>query len=112
MWEGTLMNSFIFKCESGTKKEGTQTEFHEFLGCVWLEFLLKQGLHDNTFQLSNIVQRLRQFSNLVTYDKMSGLGPIAVDNKATAMDTSNTMMDNSKIGMIAAGEMQMTGSKQ
>ena len=61
MWEGTLMNSFMFKCQSGTKKEGTQTEFHEFLGCVWLEFLLKQGLHDSTFQLSNIIVRLRQF---------------------------------------------------
>lgn len=60
-WEVTMMNSLMFKTKSGYKKEGTQTEFHEFLCCLWLEYLLKIGYHDNTFTMDHIIGRIEQF---------------------------------------------------
>lgn len=39
------------------KKEGSNVEFHEFLGCVWLDFLYKIGHHDNTFTPFNFNER-------------------------------------------------------
>lgn len=41
---------------SGTtmaKKEGSNVEFHEYLGLLWLEFLFNIGHHDNTFNLND-----------------------------------------------------------
>jgi len=34
------------------KKEGSNVEFHEYIGLLWLEFLYKIGHHDNTFDTS------------------------------------------------------------
>jgi len=97
-WEATLMNSMMFKA-SPTKHEGTPIEFHEFLCCIWLEYLLKIGYHDNTFTMSNIANRLRQFSSRIEYDKQMESGPISTSNMATNMDTSNAM-DNSRANMV------------
>lgn len=66
-YETTLMNSFMFKCD-GVKKQGNAFEFQEFLACVWLEYLLKIGYHDNTFSNSNLAMRLKQFDSLITKD--------------------------------------------
>lgn len=53
------------------KKEGSNVEFHEYLGCLWLEFLYKIGHHDNTFdpneKNSSLSARIRQFKPLLTY---------------------------------------------
>ena len=40
------------------KKEGSNVEFHEFLGCAWLEYLYRIGHHDNTFGPYNYNQRV------------------------------------------------------
>ena len=31
------------------KKQGSNVEFHEYLGLLWLEYLYNIGHHDNTF---------------------------------------------------------------
>merc|ERR1712066_587904 len=82
-----------------TKKEGTPIEFHEFLCCVWLEYLLKIGHHDNTFQMSHIRERLNQFKNLIEYDKMMDTGPIGGEANGN-LNTTNNALDNSRINMI------------
>lgn len=58
-YEALLFNRFVFKTKTPVKKEGNVFEFHEFLACVWLEYLLKIGYHDNTFTMSNIITRIR-----------------------------------------------------
>tara|TARA_B110000285_G_C14756877_1_gene437802 strand:+ start:434 stop:631 length:198 start_codon:yes stop_codon:yes gene_type:complete len=50
------------------KKEGSNVEFHEFLGCVWLEYLYKIGHHDNTFGPNNFNERVNQFAPLVVHE--------------------------------------------
>jgi hypothetical protein len=47
-WECSMFNSLIFGIK-GSKAEGSQTQFHEFLCCLWLEYLLKIGYHNDTF---------------------------------------------------------------
>ena len=32
-----------------SKKQGSNVEFHEYLGLLWLEYLFKIGHHDETF---------------------------------------------------------------
>lgn len=56
------------------RKQGTGTQVHEFAVCLWLEFLLKVGMHNNTFTMSNIVMRLQQFRDLLQYDHRIGDG--------------------------------------
>ena len=56
------------------KPQGTGMQFHEFMVCLWLEFLLKTGNHNNTFTMSNLVLRLQQFRDLVGYDHRLGDG--------------------------------------
>ena len=34
---------------NGIKKQGTNIQFHEFLGLLWLDFLYRIKLHNNTF---------------------------------------------------------------
>ena len=40
------------------KRQGSGMQFHEFAVCLWLEFLLKTGIHNNSFTMSNLVMRL------------------------------------------------------
>ena len=51
-----------------SKKEGSNVEFHEYLGLLWLEYLWKIGHHDNTFdlasQFSTMRDRINQFRPL------------------------------------------------
>ena len=65
--------SVVQKC-SMVKSQGNSTQFHEFAVCLWLEFLLKTGMHNNTFTMSNLVMRLQQFRDLVVYDHRLGDG--------------------------------------
>jgi hypothetical protein len=54
---------------SMTKKEGSNVEFHEYLGLLWLEFLYKIGHHDGTFNpndhFSTMRDRIEQFKPLL-----------------------------------------------
>jgi len=59
-----MMNQAMYKI-SAEKKEGNPIEFHEFLCCLWLEYLLKIGYHDNTFSSQNISRRISQFRGLI-----------------------------------------------
>jgi hypothetical protein len=45
----------------GEKHEGSNVQFHEFLGILWLEYLYKIGHHDNTFNPYNLNERIVQF---------------------------------------------------
>jgi hypothetical protein len=48
--EKLMMTASIFMSGiTELKKEGSNVEFHEYLGLLWLEFLFKIGHHDNTF---------------------------------------------------------------
>lgn len=40
------------------KKQGSNVQFHEFLGLVWLEYLYKIGHNDNTFNPYNFNERI------------------------------------------------------
>ena len=53
---------------SMNKKEGSNVEFHEYLGLLFLEFLFKVGLHDNTFDPVDFGARLVQFRPLLVYE--------------------------------------------
>lgn len=59
---------------SMVKAQGSGIEFHEFAVCLWLDFLLKAGLHNDTFTASNIHLRLKQFNDLLEYDHRLGDG--------------------------------------
>jgi hypothetical protein len=68
--EGTMM--FVSPMMSGvtrSKKEGSNVEFHEYLGLLWLEYLWKIGHHDNTFDPSThnstMRDRINQFRPLL-----------------------------------------------
>jgi len=50
-------------------------EFNEFLPMLWLDFLMKNGVHNDTFTSNNLDLRINQFLKLVKYDHKSDSYP-------------------------------------
>ena len=49
-FEGYFINS-TGMADHGRKKQGTNMEFQEMLGMLWLQYLYNLGLHDGTFDI-------------------------------------------------------------
>jgi hypothetical protein len=56
----SLLNKFLFKT-SATKKYGSQVEYYEYITMLWLRFLYKVDMHDNTFDFNEVNKRSKQF---------------------------------------------------